>query len=165
MLERNNDGKAQGSDQAGVQTPGGNGGGKQQKEKLTFKRFLFLAKHFEYKNFARNFPVWLWLKVRNAVFFWFMRMRIRWWSLKSKWNKFYYRKKWLVRMWLAGYKWIHPEEFIKLYPPKKGHKTCGGKGWYILQRPVDKRKMIVMCDCVQQKYKASGKKWLLKEMD
>lgn len=164
MLERNNDGKAPGADQAGVQAPGSGGGEKQPKPKLTFKRFVALAKAFEYKNFARNFPVWLWLKVRNAVFFWFMRMRVRYWAMKSKVLVPILRKRWMFRMWLAGYKWIHPEEFIKLYPPKKGHKTCNGQGWYRFRRP-DKRMMIVMCDCVQQKYKASGKKFLLKELD
>lgn len=162
MLEQDTDGKAEGPAPAGMQD---SGNPSSTKPKLTFKRFLALAKAFEYRQFAKNFPMWLWLKVRNSVFFWFMRMRVRWWARKSKILQVAYRRKWKIKMWLAGYRWIHPEAFIKLYPPKDGHKKCGGKGWYILQRPTDKKKMIVMCDCVQQKYKASGKKWLLKEMD
>jgi len=65
-----------------------------------------------------------------------------------------------------------PEQFLKMFPPRPGHSTCNGKGYYIQVVPALKGintvqgeayRKIAFCNCVQNQYKRSGMKINLKE--
>lgn len=113
-------------------------------------------------NVCINAPVWLFLKVRNYVFFGFMKAKIFFLFRYANARRWWWDKKWRFKMRLAGYQFITPEQFITMFPPKKNHKPCNEKGYVVRMRP-NKVKMIQWCQCVIHKYKESGKKYIVEE--
>lgn len=64
-----------------------------------------------------------------------------------------------------------PQQFITLFPPKKNHNACLGKGFHTRCVPTDGSKTIrgkpfkkiEFCECVQRQYRKSGMLIKIKE--
>ena len=98
---------------------------------------------------------WLEVQATKGKIFFFVGL--------GKTRRFVFQRKNAVQMWIAGYRKIDPQDFLKEFPPKKGHKSCNyGTGWAVVQLP-NKTKAIRFCSCVTNQYKASGKKYLINQ--
>ena len=116
------------------------------------------------RNFCVNAPRWAAYMLVSKIFYAAMRAKVTHfyprWNRFLKWNK---SRKNLKAMRLQGYKFISPEDFLREFPPKPGHKNCSyGKGWGV-QKLRDGRKKIWFCECVLKQYRESGKKYALPE--
>jgi hypothetical protein len=115
-------------------------------------------------NFCINAPRWAVSAAISKVFYTFMRWKVK--SFYPRWNRFLQwkkAKKNVIAMKIQGYKFISPDDFLKEFPPKPGHKKCSyGRGWGTMQLP-NGRKKIWFCECVLKQYRESGKKYALPE--
>jgi hypothetical protein len=114
----------------------------------------------EAKNVAVNTPKWLWQKTTTWIAYFLVRCKIWVMVRYAKSRRWYWDKKRYVQMRLAGYKFIPPGRFLTEFPPRKNHKPCNEKGYVVVQLP-DRRKVIRFCTCVTDKYKTSGKKYIV----
>lgn len=115
-----------------------------------------------WKNIILNFPFWLHQAARHQAMFRIAQIKIFFLVRFAKTRRWVWHKKWVCQMYIAGYRWIKPERFMTEFPPNPKHKMCHGKGYFVVQLP-NKMKAIRWCTCIHDKYKASGKKYIIKE--
>jgi hypothetical protein len=129
---------------------------------MTLNRELIEHRLTEWRNVAVNLPRFVWQKSSTFVMLLFLQTRMRYWIRFAKMRRWYWGHKKNIQLRLAGYKFITSEQFISEFPPNKKHGPCHGKGWHAVQLP-DKRKIIRFCTCVTEPYKASKKKYIVKQ--
>jgi len=120
-------------------------------------------KSVNWKNVAINFPFWLWQKSKFVVESRLTQLKVLVFVYYARIRRGFSDYKRRVQMYIAGYRTITGEQFITMFPPKKGHKPCNGQGWNVVMLP-NKMKTMRFCACVTDKYKASGKKFLIKNV-
>lgn len=120
-------------------------------------------KGVNWKNVATNFPFWLWQKTKFVVESRLTQGKVLVLTRYAKIRRGFWDYKRRVQMYIAGYRTITGEQFITMFPPKKGHRLCNGQGWNVVMLP-NKLKVIRYCICVTDKYKNSGKKFLIKNV-
>lgn len=134
-----------------------------EKSKAAAARPMETRRLYIIRNVIINTPLFAWQKSRNWMIMRAVQLKVivlvRW----SRLRRWYWAHKQGVQMWVAGYRKISADDFLKEFPPKPGHKACrAGQGWMVVQLP-NKQKVIKFCTCVTDKYKASGKKYLVKQ--
>jgi len=64
-----------------------------------------------------------------------------------------------------GYRFITAEDYFAMFPPNSHCKACNfGQGFFIRQRP-DRLKEIMLCKCVQDQHRRSGKKLIVRGIE
>jgi len=118
---------------------------------------------FIIRNVIVNSVIYVWQRTLNYSILRATQLKIKYFVHTSALRRWIWWHKEATRMWIAGYRKISADDFIKEFPPKKGHKPCrSGQGWMVVQLP-NKQKVIRFCTCVTEKYKKSGKKYLVKQ--
>ena len=75
-----------------------------------------------------------------------------------------------IKSRVLRYRVISAKEFLTEFPPNKKCPRCdtekkGGYGWLVIQDPITKKMAIRFCKCVLKQYRASKKRYIVKDIE